>query len=326
MTRSQESLMQRSLRVLAVTLAFVLVSGSATAQGGPTPPEQRSAEASAHFERGTTFYREGDYAAALIEFKRAYDLSPSWQVLFNIGQSYFQLHDYPNALLTLQRFAREGGDRIEAEDRTTIENELPDLANRVGRVSIVSNLEGATVTVDDQVIGATPLVDPVLVGMGIRKFMATHEGRMPVEQRVAIGGGDTLALRLDFAALVSSGPSKARLSSEPRSVRVSVNYLPTYLALLVGSAGVAGGSIFGVMAIADKSNLDRVCTGNGACPASSQPDVRALTRDSIVSTVGFGVAAAGLVAGIALWMTATPSSSTTASSPRFGPGLVAGSF
>src|SRR5207249_11427960 len=66
---------------------------------------------------------EGDYSAALIEYKRAYDASPHWQVLFDIGQSYFQLRDYANALLTLQRFVSEGGDRIGREDRATLRSE-----------------------------------------------------------------------------------------------------------------------------------------------------------------------------------------------------------
>jgi hypothetical protein len=318
--------MRRTLRLPIPILLLFLVTTSASAQDGFGVPEQRMSEASAHFERGTTFYAEGDYAAALIEFKRAYDASPSWRVLFNIGQSYFQLHDYPNALLTLQRFAHEGGDDIVAEDRATLDTELPDLASRVGKVTIASNLDGSIVSVNDEAIGTTPLGDAVLVGMGLHKFTATHEGRTPVERRMAIGGGDNLALRLDFVAPVPSTPHTARTTIDGPSARSRANYVPTYLAFLIASGGVAVGSVFGVSAIEDKSNLDRVCTANGACPTSSQSDVRALTRDSVVSSIGFGVAVAGVVSGIALWVTAMPSSSTTASSLRFGPGLVVGSF
>jgi hypothetical protein len=316
--------MQRSLRLL--TVGIVLIAAPASAQDRPITREQQMAEASPHFDRGATFYREGDYAAALIEFKTAYGLSPSWQVLFNIGQCYFQLHDYPNAYLTLQRFAREGGDRVVAEDRATLDTELPDLANRVGKVTITSNVDGATVSVDDQVIGTTPLGDSVLVGMGVRRIMGTREGRAPVEKRVVIGGGDTVALRLDFALPLRSGLRPARSNGEPRPTRSRVNYVPTYLGILIGSGGVAVGSIFGIVAIEDKSNLDRVCGSNGACPASSQSDIRSLTRDTTVSSVGFGVAAAGFAAAIALWITATPSWSTRSSSLRFVPGAIVGSF
>ena len=59
-----------------------------------------------------TFYNEADFPAALVEFKRAYALAPAWQVLFNIGQSYFQLRNYADALVTLTRFVDEGRDRV----------------------------------------------------------------------------------------------------------------------------------------------------------------------------------------------------------------------
>ena len=137
----------------SLTLFLTSVAGAQSRASSST----QAPDAGTHFDRGATFYSEGDYGAALIEFKRAYELSPHWQVLFNIGQSYFQLRDYANALVTLQRFANEGGDRIDRDDRATIDNELPDLANRVARVTVSSNLAGATISVDDQVVGVEPV-------------------------------------------------------------------------------------------------------------------------------------------------------------------------
>jgi hypothetical protein len=281
-----------------------------------------------HFDRATTLYMEGDYVAALIEFKRAYDASPTWQVLFNIGQCYFQLRDYANALVTLRRFAAEGGDRIGREDRATLDAELPDLANRVARITVLSNLDGATVTVDDQVVGITPLSDPMVVSIGMRKIVGTHEGRAPLQQRLALGGGDSIVVRLDFAPLPAPAAPTLPMPSPPandRSASHGPNYVPTYLSLFVSAGGIAVGSIFGSLAIADKSSLDRVCAPSGACPPSAENNIRALSRDTTVSTVGFGVGLAGFAAGVVLWMTARPSSATTASL-RFGPGGLVGRF
>ena len=325
---AQKTLMHRAFRLIALFLSFSLAGVTpAAAQDRPARSTDRTAEARAHFDRGATLYLEGDYAAALIEFKRAYEVTPTWQVLFNIGQCYFQLRDYANALVTLQRFAAEGGDRIGKEDRATLEAEIPDLSNRVARISVSSNLDGATVSVDDQVVGVTPLIDPVLVSMGMRRVSATHEGRAPVVQRLALGSGDNVAVRLDFTpppvppAPVSSGP--AALIDRPESR--GPNYVPAYLSLSLGAVGVAVGSIFGSLAIADKSSLDRVCAPSGACPTSTESTIRALARDSTISTVGFGVGLAGLTAGVILWLTAKPSSVTSASL-RIGPAWVAGRF
>jgi hypothetical protein len=326
--------MRRVFRPLVVSLALTLFTAPAAAQSG-APSQVRTRDAGSHFDRGTTFYTEGDYAAALVEFKRAYEASPTWQVLFNIGQSYFQLRDYANAIVTLQRFASEGGERISKDDRATLEAELPDLAERVARVTVTSNLDGATISVDEQVIGATPLRDPVLISAGSRRITATYEGRAPVQQRIGVGGRDVLAVRLDFPPLVT--PPSATLHGESsvvdRRAPTSPSYVPVYLSFLVGGAGLIGGSIFGVMAMQEKASLDQVCTPSKACPMSSQSDINSLTRNGTISTVGFGVGIAGVAVGVVLLLVLHPSpASEPSSSPRssawmaLGPGFLAGSF
>jgi hypothetical protein len=320
--------MQSALRSIVLFLSGSLVAASpALAQDRPATPPQRMTEAGAHFDRGASLYREGDYAAALIEFKRAYDASPTWQVLFNIGQCYFELRDYANALVTLQRFQAEGGDRIGREDRATLDAELPDLVNRVATVTVASNLDGATVSVDDQVVGKTPLSDPVLVSIGQRKIAAVHEGRTPVQQRLALAAGDAVVVHLDFAP----APTQQALVRESqtalvdRSTPPAPNHLPAYVSFIAAIGGVTMGSIFGGLAIGDKSSLDRVCMPNGACPTSAETSIQALGRDGTISTVGFGVGLACLAAGIVFWATAKPSP-IKAASLRFAPGGIVGRF
>ena len=315
-------------------LSLALATTQTLAQSRPAP----RSEASAHFERGTTFYAEGDYSAALVEFKRAYELAPTFQVLFNIGQSYFQLRDYANALTTLQRFADEGRDRIGKDDRATLDAELPDLTNRVARATITSNLDGATVSIDDQVVGTTPLASPVLVSAGSRRITASFQGRETVERRVPVGGGDALTVRLDFPPVSAPSAPSPHAPTRTAAQTTSPNYLPAYVGWVVGAAGVAVGSIFGAMALDDKSTLDRSCTAAGACPANSQHPIDVLSRDSTLSTVGFGLGLVGLATGTVLWLTARgaapsgdarPPGAALVDTParlRIGPGFVAGRF
>ena len=56
------------------------------------------AEASKRFRRGVKLYNDGDFVAALIEFKRAYELEPNYRVLYNLGQTSRELKDYAAAL------------------------------------------------------------------------------------------------------------------------------------------------------------------------------------------------------------------------------------
>ena len=75
-------------------------SPQAAAQSTAATAASASSEARAHFERGVTLYDEADFPARWSNFA-AYALAPTLQVLFNIGQSYFQLRDHAAALGTL---------------------------------------------------------------------------------------------------------------------------------------------------------------------------------------------------------------------------------
>jgi hypothetical protein len=327
----------RAARLLPFLFLTTAVAVPALAQNHATARGAETSEAAVHFNRATALYTEADYAAALAEFKRAYDLSPRWEVLFNIGQSCFQLRDYASALTTLRRFASEGGDRISREDRATLDAELPELVARVAHISIASNVDGATVYVDDQAIGTTPLREAVLLSAGNRKIAVSHEGRAPVERRLAVVGGDAFTVHLDFAPIALG--AAPRVTSAGGAPRAQPNYVPTYVSLLVGAAGLGIGTTFGVLALQDKSSLDHVCAPSKACPAASASDISSLTRNGTISTIGFGAAIVGAATALLLWIATKPSGASDAplaaeEAPRpgavqllpFGVGVLAGSF
>lgn len=334
----------RAFRAGAGALALTLAT-PANAQPPSVPPPTGAApssEASAHFERGVTFYGEGDYVAALVEFKRAYEIAPAWRVLFNIGQSYFQVRDYARALTTLRQFVSEGQDRIGEKQRAIVDGELADLSNRVGSAVVECNLAGAAVMIDDRAVGVTPLPGPVTVSVGVRTVTAVYPGRAPVVQELSVTAGDTVAVRVDFpvqaAAATPTPPpperprplsdSRAATSSSPRNLTLPI------LSFSVAALGAGVGATFGILALDDKSRLDSVCTPNKACPTTSQPNINALSRDTTLSTIGFGVAVAGAALGITSWLLAggrrpgdaSHGSSRPGVSLQVGAGLVAGTF
>jgi len=324
----------------AIALVVFSTAFRAAAQGPAPVPGGAESDARTHFDRGVTFYNESDYPAALVEFKRAYSLVPTWQVLFNIGQSYFQVRNYAQALLTLSRFIEEGQDRIPEARRATVEVERADLANRVGHATIRSNRAGATVTVDDEEVGLTPLREPALVSVGMRKVKAVIPGAPPVEAEVSVSAGDTVDVHLDFPEPQSASPPPALVPAVPPRVAArttqppsapSVNRAPALIAFGVAAAGAAVGAVFGGMVLRDKSRLEGECAGK-ACSPGSQPDIDAVSRDGVFSTVAFGATAVGVVVGTVLWITAGHAGSgelapgAQVGPLRIGPGLVGGSF
>jgi PEGA domain len=262
----------------------------------PAPGSPASADtvtqARSHFAHGVKLYEEEDYRAALIEFSRAYELAPNWAVLYNVGQSHYQLRDYPNALRTLEKYVREGGDQIAKDRRAEVDREMDELRGRVAHVALTSNAPGAELSVDDVSVGKTPLGEAVLIGAGRHKLAASKPGYMATTKVVDIAGGDNLTLALDLA----EEPHQA--ASQPAASPESPNYVATVLVMGVGVAGVAVGTIFGAAAIGNKSSLSNACDPETKlCPPSEQGDLDAFSRNGAISTVGFGVGIAGLVLG-----------------------------
>src|SRR5580692_5914030 len=93
-------------RLLAPLLAALLcaLSPRVACADDATAPQR---EAGRHFERAVVLYAEADYQGALVEFKRAYATAPNPIVLYNIGETEFQLQDYSGALGAFTRYLGE---------------------------------------------------------------------------------------------------------------------------------------------------------------------------------------------------------------------------
>lgn len=101
----------------------------------PTDAQRR--EAKERFDRGLVMYREGDLQLALLQFERAHELVPIYRVLYNIAQVQQQLRMYARAVVTLERYLRDGGEDIPPERRAAVERDLASLRPRTDRKSVV---------------------------------------------------------------------------------------------------------------------------------------------------------------------------------------------
>jgi hypothetical protein len=71
---------------------------------------------------------------------------------------------------------------------------------------------------------------------------------------------------------------------------------------ILGVAGVATGTVFGVLAMENRSTLDERCP-NDVCPEDARSEHDALKRNGIISTVGFAVGGLGLGLGLVFAVT-----------------------
>lgn len=153
-----------------------------------------SRDAGKHFQRGVELYNDGDFRGALVEFKKAYATWPRANVLYDIGQTEYQLLEYAAALKTMERYLAETGPN--AAHRAEVESTTEVLRGRVGRIALTVDAEGCEVTVDDQAHGTTPLEQPLLVAVGARRLTVACMGRAPSVRQVEVAAGETVTVVL----------------------------------------------------------------------------------------------------------------------------------
>jgi hypothetical protein len=202
------------LRSLAARLCLMLAALALPLEPVAMAQQPPSEEARARFKRGTDLFAEHDYRAALIEFERAYQLAPNWKVLFNIGQVQYLLQDYAGALVSFERYLREGGPNVPSDRRQTVRADVEKLKTRVAYVEVAVNEPGAEVLVDDVIKGTTPLAEPLVVSAGRRKLTVSKQGFAPATRIVDVAGGDAHKLSVELA-LIAPVPGGATNPSPP---------------------------------------------------------------------------------------------------------------
>jgi Tetratricopeptide repeat/PEGA domain len=179
-----------------------LASGTVPAASAPATPQAADGptlQAREHFAEATKLYKDGDFDAALVQFERAYALKPNYKVLYNIGQSYVQLHRYVAARDALNRYLSEGGAQVDADRQAAVQKDIADLELRLAKLTLSVNVVGATVLVDGKKVGITPLTGPIALGEGERALSVEAPNRGVLQRKLHVAGGDAQALTLTFA-------------------------------------------------------------------------------------------------------------------------------
>lgn len=88
------------------------------------PPPETLAKARASFEIAERAYRVGDFEIALANYRRAYELYPRPEFLFNIGQSQRSLEQWRDAIFSFELYLRDASD---APDRAEVQALIAEL-------------------------------------------------------------------------------------------------------------------------------------------------------------------------------------------------------
>lgn len=303
-----------SLTAIALAASLALASTPAHAQSGSD-----RALAEALFQEGKKLMAEGKYGDACPKISESQRIDPGAGTMTALalchrgaGKTATSWAEFKEVISLARRDGRADREQVAQENIAELEPKLSKL-----RVVVDPGAESQRVEVriDESVLTRAAFGQALPVDPGVRRILATAPGKKSFEVAVTIGlerDEQTVKIpRLDEDARASEAmdersPSSSSTSSDPNEQRLVV---PTVIALGVGVAGVAVGSIFGVGAMSKQSSLDDTCT-NKACPPSSKDDITSLKTSSMLSTIGFVAGGVGLVSAAVLYFVGKPSHAT----------------
>jgi hypothetical protein len=167
---------------------------SGAAPGGSHPTVDTALEAAlpkaarANYSDAMDLSEAGDYAGALLKFEVAYTQSRDPRLLWDLAVCEKALRHYANALPLVRRYLVEAASLIKPAEREEAEGLAEAISNFVGPVQIEGSQSGATVMIDDVVVGKTPLAEPIVVDMGDRKITLTKRGYKDAKATVRVLG------------------------------------------------------------------------------------------------------------------------------------------
>jgi hypothetical protein len=177
---------------LLLLLAVVIVSS-------PSFAADAHKDAADRFDRGLRLFNDGDNAGALLEFKRAYELSGELSILVNVGLVYAEMGRPVDAVAALDQVLQKPAGVPEAQ-LGKARRVRDDQATRIGRLLVTTSMP-AQIEIDNLAVGRTPMAAPLAVASGIRLLGVVAPGHLPIRQEVAITGGQQSDVAIELLPL-----------------------------------------------------------------------------------------------------------------------------
>ncbi len=182
--------------VLYTLGVLVACSQSAEAQTDPPPhgvaplEQALSGAAKQAYEAATILLDNQDWQGAITKYRQAYELSKDPRLLFDMAVCERGLHTYAHMRALLIRYEQEAGTDASPEQKTDVDAALAAIANLVGTVKLTVRQAGASVAVDGEPVGSTPLTAPLVLDLGTHVLSVKKALFEPFERTLEIAGGN----------------------------------------------------------------------------------------------------------------------------------------
>lgn len=167
--------------------------------------ETLTGPAKADYESARVLVTDGDYAGARVKFQAAYDGSKDPRLLWNVAACEKQMRHYARAIVTVKKFAADGGPLVSPKEKEEAAELIRTLEPFTVAVTLDVTEPDASVEVDDELVGKSPLAGAVVVDIGQRKFRVLKEGYREFSTTMSVGGSATQTIPVKLEKEVHEG-------------------------------------------------------------------------------------------------------------------------
>jgi tetratricopeptide (TPR) repeat protein len=157
-------------------------------------------EARVHFEQGVALVADGEFEAALAEFRISYRLRRLPGVLYNIGVVERRLNRYGEAVDTFRSYLADAEERGEPAARIDeVRSIVSELEPLLASVSVQTSEAEAHVFVDGEFVGRTPLGADLRIQAGSHDIEVRLEGFQTYRETIEVHGEEHRRLVVELS-------------------------------------------------------------------------------------------------------------------------------
>lgn len=262
-----------------------------------------AAAAEALFEQGRQAMETKDYDVACDKFRESQRLDPAAGTQFNLANC----EEQRGKLATAWELYRSVIEQLPADDTrlATAKERAAGLANRLPKLTITlvpDAPKGTVVERDGVALGSASLGVALPVDPGKHEIVVKAPNHGPKSFGVNISEKESKSLAVAPGAQGATGESKPGGGGDNRTLG--------YVFGGIGVAGLAIGTVTGIIAIGKKSTVDSHCDGERFCDSEGADAAASGRTLGTVTTISLIVGAAGIGAGAYFLLSSGPKSET----------------
>jgi hypothetical protein len=178
----------------------------------------RSVDLGREIETGKQFMADRDFGSAFLRFSNAYDMSHEPRLLVQMAACQKSMQQYAQAARFADQALASPPPGLTASESSEAHELYNSLLPFLGHVRVSVDQPGATVIVDDVVVGESPLAGDVLVDQGERRFRVSKPGFHDFSSTVTVGGVTQKLLEAKLVPQLEEG--RVRIHTSPKNTVV----------------------------------------------------------------------------------------------------------